>query len=171
MASSSSTKEIDALVKNLDRPQLLAVLGVEDMAGQVGDNECVRPIAASSIERFPIHKDDVPFLEKIGNNCCAGAIVRRFGKSSVGVPCFSQEIESNGKFCSVCSEIWSEHDKDGFYILDPEVMPFASKFYKPAKSAVLWNLPFMKDMSGFFEDQIQVVKDVVEGTDSELEPD
>ena len=47
-------------------------------------------------------------------------------------------------------------------ILDPEVMSFASKFYKSARSAVLWNLPFMKDMRGFFSDQIQVVKDVVE---------
>ena len=171
MATSSLTKEIDALVKNLDRPQLLAILGVEDRAGQVGDNECTRPIAASSIDRFPVHKDDVPFLEKVGSNCCAGAIVRRYGKNSVGIPCFSQDVESNGKFCAVCNEIWTEHDTNGFYILDPEVMPFASKFYKPARSAVLWNLPFMKDMSGFFSEQIQVVKDVVEGTDSELERD
>lgn len=56
------------------------------MTGQVGDNECVRPITASSIERFPVHEDDVPLLEKIDINCCSGAIVRRFGKSSVGVP-------------------------------------------------------------------------------------
>ena len=165
-----SAKKIDALVKNLDRSQLIALLGIDDVAGQVGDHESLRPVAASSVDRFTIHKDDVPFLNKIGNNCCAGAIVRRHGKASVGIPCFNQEIEE-GKFCSVCSEIWTEHDANGFYIMDTEVMPFAAKFYKPARKAVLWNMPFMKDMSEFFSEQIQVVKDVLDGTDSELERD
>ena len=64
-----------------------------------------------------------------------------------------------------------EHDKDGFYMMDPEVMSFSSKFYKRAKSAVLWNLPFMKDMIEFFSNQIQVVEDVFDGTESELERD
>ena len=50
-------------------------------------------------------------------------------------------------------------------------MPFASKFYKPAKSEVLWNLPFMRQMDTFFSNQIQEVKDVLDGTASELERD
>ena len=95
MSDVLSIKKIDAMVKNLDRSQLLAFLGVEDMADQVGDNECVRPVSASTVRRFAVHKTDVPFLGKIGGNCCAGAIVRRFGRSSVGVPCFAVELEEN----------------------------------------------------------------------------
>ena len=57
MVGSVSTKEIDVLVNNLDRPQLLTILRVEDMTGQVGDNECVHPIAVSTVERFTVHKN------------------------------------------------------------------------------------------------------------------
>ena len=171
MAAAISAEKIDVLVKNLDRPQLLALLGVEDMPGQVGDNEYLRPVASSTVERFLIHKDDAPFLQKIDNGCCSGAIVRRYGKASIGVPCFSQEIGADGKFCSVCNEIWSERDGNGCYILDTKAMPFAAKFYKPAKSAVLWNLPFMRNMKDFFSEQVQVVKDVLDGTEAELERD
>ena len=80
-------------------------------------------------------------------------------------------METNGKFCAVCNEIWTEHDSNGCYVMDTKTMPFAAKFYKPARSAVLWNLPMMRDMKTFFSDQIQVVKDVLEGTDGELERD
>ena len=154
MADEISVKKIDELVKNQNRPQLLALLGIDDLPEQIGDNEWLRPVAASTIERFTIHKDDVSFLEKIDGGCCPGAIVRRHGKASVGVPCFAPEIEPDGKFCTLCNEIWSEHDENGFYIMDTQVMPFASKFYKPAKSAVLWNLPFMPQMDTFFSNQI-----------------
>ena len=57
MVGSISTKEIDVLVNNLDRPQLLTILRVEDMTGQVGDDECVHPIAVSTVERFTVHKN------------------------------------------------------------------------------------------------------------------
>ena len=173
MSDVISTEKIDELVKNQNRPELLTFLGIEDLPWQIGDNECLRPVSASSVERFAIHKDDVPFLDKIGGGCCSGAIVRRYGKASVGVPCFSPDVAPDGNFCTLCNEIWSEHDENGFYIMDTELMPFASKFYKPAKSAVavLWNLPFMKQMDVFYSNQIQLVKDVLDGTDAELERD
>ena len=50
-------------------------------------------------------------------------------------------------------------------------MPCAKEFYKPAKAAVLWNIPVMQRMEEFFEEQIQAVKDVLEGTESEVESD
>ena len=77
----------------------------------------------------------------------------------------------DGKFCNVYNEIWSEHDNNGCYIMDTKAIPFAVKFYKPSKSDVLWNLPFMRNMKEFFSEQIQVVKDVLDGTEGELERD
>ena len=98
MSDVFSIKKIDALVKNLARQQLLAFLGVEDMADQIGDNECVRPVSASSVNKFHVHKSDVSFLGKVGEGYCEGALIRRFGRSSVGVPCFAVELEENEKF-------------------------------------------------------------------------
>lgn len=137
--SSKSPKEIDNLVKNLDRTKLLSFhfLGIEDLLEQVGDNECLRPVAASTVRRFAIHKLKVPFLGEIGGEICSGVTVRRYDRSSVGVPCFVN-LED------VCKEIFTEHDVNGFYVMDTEVMPHAKEFYKPAKAVVLWNLPFMK---------------------------
>ena len=132
-------KKIDVMVKNMNRPQFLAFLGTDDVAIQIGDNECLRPVSASTMDRFAVHKDNVPFLENIGGDCCARAIVRRYdGRSSVGVPCFATGLDENETFCDVCKDIWPEHDDNGFYVLDTEVMPKASEFYKPAKTAVLW---------------------------------
>ena len=171
MSNAASTVKIDKLVATLDRPQLLAMLGVDDRSIQIGDNELIRSISASSVNPIVIYKTDVPFLGKIPAGCCSGAIVRRFKNATVGVPCFSQELEAGNKFCDVCSEIWSEHDKHGFYKLDWNAMPNAAQFYAPAKTGVLWKLPFMSSMEDFFSDEIQVVKDMFDGTDLELERD
>ena len=168
--SSKSPEEIDSLVKNLDRLKLLAFLGVEDLPEPVGDNECLRPVSASTINRFTVHKDNVPFLGKIGGGICGGATVRRYGRSSIGVPCFVN-LEDDAKFCDVCKEIFEEHDENGFYVMDTETMPKSKEFYKPAKAAVLWNLPFMRRLDHFFSDQVQAVKDVLHGTEAELERD
>ena len=141
------------------------------MAVQIGDNECLRPVSASTMRRFAVHKENAPFLGKIGGEVCAGAIVRRHGRSSVGVPCFATGLEENEKFCDVCKDIWPEHDVNGFYVLDTEVMENAKEFYKPAKTAVLWNLPFMKNMDHFFSSEVQAVKDLLADTEAELERD
>ena len=111
------------------------------------------------------------FLGKIVQGCCAGEIVRRFGRSSVGIPCFAVELEENEKFCEVCKEIWSEHEDNGFFVMDTASMPCAADFYESAKAVVLWNFPFMQKIYEYFSDQIQMVKDVLQGTDSELERD
>ena len=89
----------------------------------------------------------------------------------MGVPCFAVELEENEKFCEVCRDIWSEHDENGFKVMDKASMPKAAEFYKPVKAAVLWNLPFMQEMDEYFSDQVQMVKDVLQGTDAELERD
>ena len=103
MASSDSTTKIDQWVKNLDRPQLLAFLGVDDSFEQVGDIDVIRPITASTVNPIVIYKSDVPFLNKIDADCCSGAIIRRFKNATVGIPWFSQELESGSKFCDVCA--------------------------------------------------------------------
>ena len=118
MSSAISTSEIDKFVASLDRPQLLAWLDVEDKAVQIGDNDAIRSISASSVDPVVIYKDDVPFLGKIHAGCCTGAIVRRFGNVSVGVPCYSQELVEGSKFCAVCNEVWADHDDRGFFKLD-----------------------------------------------------
>lgn len=164
-------EKIDAMVQNWDRLQLLNFLDIGDLVEQVGDNECVRPVSASTLSRFAIHKSHVPFLGKIGGGACSGAVVRRFGRSSIGIPCFATGLDENEKLCDVCKEIFTEHDANEFYVMDTEVMPFAKEFYKPAKAAVLWNIPVMQRMEEFFEEQIQAVKDVLEGTESEVESD
>ena len=165
MSNAIVTENIDKFVTTLDRPQLLALLGVEDKLVQVGDNEVIRAISASSVNPVVIYKNDVPFLGKIHADCCSGAIVRHFKNATVGVPCYSEELVEGSKFCEVCNEVWAEHDENGFYKLDWESMTNAAKFYAPAKSGVLWKLPFMVSMEEFFSDEIQVVKDVFDGTD------
>ena len=50
-------------------------------------------------------------------------------------------------------------------------MPNAGEFYKPAETAVLWNLPFMKGMDHFFSEEVQNVKEVLNDTEAELERD
>ena len=67
--------------------------------------------------------------------------------------------------------LWSEHDERGFYKLDLESMSESAQFYVPAKSGVLWRLSFMTIMQEFFSDEIQVVKDMFDGTDYELDRD
>ena len=101
MVGSISTKEIDVLVNNLDRPQLLTILRVEDMTGQVGDDECVHPIAVSTVERFTVHKNMCLCCEKLTSINAPEQSC--FGKSPLDIPCFSQDVESNG-FCEVCNE-------------------------------------------------------------------
>ena len=172
MSNSVSTEKIDNLVATLDRPQLLAMLGVEDKLMQVGDHEVIRAISASAVDPVVIYKMDAPFLGKIqADGCCAGAIVRRFKNATVGIPCYSDAIESGNKFCDVCNEIWSGQDDRGFYVLNWESMPNAAEFYAPAKSGTLWKLPFMMTMEEFFSDEIQIVKDMFEGSDLELHRD
>ena len=168
MDSSFSTSKIDGLVKNLDRPQLLAFLGVNDSTEQVGDFEAIRSISASTVNPIVIFKSDVPFLNKINAECCSGAIIRRFKNATVGVPCFSHEVEAGNNFCDVCSEVWKEPDSRGFYRLDVDSMPNAAEFYAPAKQGVLWKLPMMTHMQQFFEDEINVVRDIFDGSESEL---
>ena len=87
MSNAIPTEKIDKFVAALDRPQLLSLLGVEDRMAQVGDNEAIRAISASSVNPVVIYKADVPFLSKIHADCCSGAIVRRFKNATVGVPC------------------------------------------------------------------------------------
>ena len=171
MSSAISTTDIDHFVATLDRPQLLAFLGVEDKAIQIGDNDAIRPISASSVNPVVIYKADVPFLGKIHAGCCAGAIVRRFKNATVGVPCFSQELDDGSKFCCVCDEVWAEQDDRGFFKMDWESMPKAAEFYAPAKTGVLWKLPFMQGMKDYYSDEIQIVKDMFEGTELELHRD
>ena len=171
MSNAVSTENIDKLVASLDRPQLLAMLGVDENLIQVGDNEATRSISASSVNPVVIYQSDVPFLGKIHANCCSGAIIRRFKNATVGVPCYSHELESDSKFCNVCDEIWSVSDDRGFYKLNYETMPNAAAFYAPAKSGVLWRLPFMVTMEEFFSEEIQVVKDMFEGSELELDSD
>ena len=171
MSSAISAAKIDNLVATLDRPQLLALLGVEDKAIQIGDNEVISSISASSVNPVVIYKADVPFLGKMHAGCCAGAIVRRFKNATVGVPCYSQELDEGSKFCGVCNEVWAEHDDRGFYKLDWEAMPNAAEFYAPAKTGVLWKLPFMQTMQEYYSDEIQIVKDMFEGSDLELHRD
>ena len=166
--TSNSTAKIDLLVKNFDRPQLLALLGVDDSYEQVGDFEAIRSISASSVDPIVIYKSDAPFLRNIDADYCAGAIIRRFKNATVGIPCYSHELESGSKFCDVCAEIWHEPDTRGFYRLDVETMPNAAEFYAPGKQGVLWKLPFMEHMEHFFSDEIGVVKDIFDGTESEL---
>ena len=55
--------------------------------------------------------------------------------------------------------------------MDKASMSKAAEFYEPAKAAVLWHLPFMQEMDEYFSDQVQMVKDVLQGTDAELERD
>ena len=50
-------------------------------------------------------------------------------------------------------------------------MPNVSQFHVPAKSGSLWKLPFMMSLQDFFSDEIQIVKDVFDGTDMELPRD
>ena len=168
MASNVSTQKIDEMVKNLERPQLLSFLGMDDSTVQVGDFEALRSISASTVHPITIFKTDVSFLNKVNADCCSGAIIHRFKNATVGIPCYSHELESGNKFCDVCAEIWEEPDSRGFYCYNPELMPNAAEFYSPAKQGVLWKLPFMAHMEQFYSDEIQVVKDLFEGTESEL---
>ena len=55
--------------------------------------------------------------------------------------------------------------------LNFESMPNVSQFHVPAKSGSLWKLPFMMSLQDFFSDEIQIVKDVFDGTDMELPRD
>ena len=87
------------------------------------------------------------------------------------MPCYSQELEDGKNFCNVCDEIWQDHDARGFYKLDWESMPSAAEFYAPAKSGVLWKLPFMTTMEDYFSNKIQIVKDMLAGSELELERD
>ena len=172
MSNSITVQKIDDSMATLDRPQLLSMLGVEDKMRQVGDNEAVRSISASSVDPVVIYKLDVPFLDKIhANGCCSGAVVRRFKNATVGVPCYSEALESGNRFCDVCTEVWASHDDNGFYKLDWETMPNAAEFYAPARSGVLWKLPFMVTMEEFFSNEIQIVKDMFDGSDLELNRD
>ena len=166
MASSDSTTKIDQWVKNLDRSQLLEFLGVDDSFEQVGDIEAIRAISASTVNPVVIYKSDVPFLNKIDADCSSGAIIiRRFKNATVDIPCYSQELDEGSKFCDVCNEIWQEPDTRGFFRLDAETMPNAAEFYA---QGVLWKLPFMEHMEQFFSDEIEVVKKIFDGTESEF---
>ena len=66
------------------------------MTVQVGDSECLRSVSASSMNRFvrfTVHKSIPPFLGEIGGGLCAGVVVRRYGRQSVGVTCFTTGLD------------------------------------------------------------------------------
>ena len=44
MTDEISVKKIDELIKNQNRSQLLAFLGIDDLPEQIGDNEWLRSV-------------------------------------------------------------------------------------------------------------------------------
>ena len=161
-------KDIAQAMQKMDRPNLLRALGLEFDWVVVADIDGLHPLSLYAKSAKKIHSWHVPFLnEGVEGECCGGAVLRRFGHKTVALKCYETKLAKDASVCGHCEELWAMPDDDLVYALTDE-MKRASALYEQGERKALKNWQGMKDMEGFFSDEVQKVKELLQGSTWEL---
>ena len=168
--SNLSTQQIDKCVRFCERPSLLRFMQIPQSTQIFGDFEGARAISASSVSSIEIYRDDAPLFGTGSRVACSGAILCRYARATVGLPCWSPNLVAGSAFCAHCKEIWGDHNSrsSDWFSFDADSMPAAAEFYKPGHKSVLWNNPAMISAKELFSEEITVIKDLLAGSEWEL---
>ena len=162
-------KRINVATMGFDRPVLLRALGLDLDFPVVGDFACVKSASTKGVRPLKIHRDNVPFIEAgTALEMCAGAVLKRWGHSTVVVPCYSVDVIPDSAFCAHCTEMWSLSDKDGFFVSEKEMQAVAHEYAEgETKNILQWGC--FKAVKDKYHDMITAIKDTLVGSESELE--
>ena len=169
-AAALSIPVLEALVKGMERSQLVQLLGLEFDWPMVGDVKGIHPPSLDAPRTLSVHVHNCPFLNAgTSNDCCTGSILARSGHATVTMPCYRTDIPADSTVCAHCNELWAFPDDDNVCKLDVATMPKAAEFYQPGKTGVMRRWPEMIAAKEAFEREIQSAKDIFEDSEDELE--
>ena len=110
----------------------------------------------------------VPFLNKgTAEECCAGAYLARFGHKTVALKCFETSLTARSAVCAHCEQLWAHMSDDNVYEVKDD-MDAARARYAKGERRVMRNWEGMKDLQDVYSNEIQIVKDVVQGSEFEV---
>ena len=169
MSDNLSARQIDKLMRSMNRGELLSYLGTPAHSPRVGDITGLKCLHTESPSTLTVNKANVTFFGRETSDFCPGARLARSGRTTVAVPCYSTELSDLTGLCSHCDELWSGYDDNDLLTLNEETMPLAFAEYKQGRQGVLWNSQPIVAASEIFSDQIQTIKDSLAGTKCELD--
>lgn len=164
-----TTEMIDAAMKQMDRPNSLRMLGLKFNRNMVTDISGLHPVTLYQSSTLSIETWRVPYLNQgAPGECCTGAYVARLAHKTVALKCFETHLTRGGAFCRHCDQLWVTASDDGTYTLVKE-MATAWKRYAKGERRAMKNWEGMKDLQGYYSDEVKLVKDVLSGSKFELE--
>ena len=162
-------KRIGDSAAGFDRPSLLRLLNLDAHSQFVADVAELHRAEMGGVNPLRVAHIDVPYLDNgTAVDCCSGAKLKRFRRSTVTIPCFSAEVVPHSMFCQHCSELWAQIDDNGWYVADSS-MPAVVQEYAVGENKALRNLSGMKEVFVRFSDMIQEIKDALAGSKFELQ--
>ena len=164
-----SAQNVEKHVRSMNRADLLRILGISWHRKVVGDVEKLHPVTVHAKSTLRVDRRNVPFLnEGVAGECCMGASLVRVGHKTVTVKCYETRLTSESTVCAHCEQLWALTDDDGVYEL-LEDMTHAWPRYEKGVRKAMKNWDSMKDMSEFFDKEIQEVKDLVHDSEFDVE--
>ena len=76
----------------------------------VGDADGVRPMSMQVASALAVNKANAPFLGEGKGDCCKGAVLKRFNRATVGIPCYETKL-ADSEYCQHCVEIWNANTR------------------------------------------------------------
>ena len=137
---------IDKNMRDMNRAELLRMLGLNFDRPVVADVEHLHPVTIYAKSTLKVGRWNVPFLEEgVAGECCMGASLVRWGHKTATVKCYSARLTTHSSVCAHCEQLWAMADDDGFYELKEEMADAWGRYTKGARKA-LKNWDNMKDI-------------------------
>ena len=168
-AEKLTEKSITVAMREMNRPDLLEMLHLPFDTKMVCDIDGLHPVTLYQKSTLAIESWKVPFLNKgAAGKCCTGAFIARFGHKTVALKCFETELTSRSSVCAHCEELWAMSSDDNVYAVEQSMKHACARYAKGERRAMK-NWAGMKDLNDTYSDNIQVIKDVLQGSSFELD--
>ena len=96
----------------------------------------------------------------------------RFERTTLTVPCFEADKLPGSSVCAHCNDLWNAGiDDQSYFQLDKDSMLHAAAQYAPGAGNNLFRLPAMKAADDIYSEQISLIKEIFDGSQSELSAD
>lgn len=106
---------------------------------------------------------------------CSGSVLARVDRTTITLPCFSCSIVAGGSVCKHCEQVWnSGPDADGFFTINKKSIKAAVEYqyYKPGSDNNFFKLLAWREADDdAFSDEIGIIKQLFDGTATNLESD